>query len=761
MGVWSEHDDSITESKADLKEARAGFYDRLAQHRPVDGIITLGNEALFTVLGHSGIMKHRGHVGDYDGIPVMPTIALGAVDRNPHQAIMLQGDIAAMYRTVYDVEVEEDEPKTVRVVHTQERVDELLAALSSAEACAWDLETSGFDELVPGAFVVSLAVTLLEGKQMRTWVLPVAHPGYHWADGWYEPLHRISTAMCKVPTRIAHNAKFDCRWMCQVGCPVPVNFDTMLAAHILDENRPKGLKPLATFLLDAKPWDIKINNGKGQPPWYEQYPLKEILRYNALDTWHTMRLYRLFKEQIEEDPRVARLFYKLIMPASQSLVHIERHGAYVDQEALIQGADYVRKQLARIHRRLMRDVPEEYAESVNFNPSNFLRWWLYDYLQVPITKVGKIGPSVSEQTLSHIKDSHRVIPLLLERVRWQKYESSFFNPYQALVTEDSRLHTTFKLAGTVTGRLSSGKADSDKVTGSRASTMRGINIQQVPREPLVRGIFSAPPGWTFVESDYSQIELRIAAELSGERTMRKLYALGEDIHMAMAVQLTGKPTSQITKEERKKAKAVNFGFLYGMGWRKFIETAWEKYELTVTEIEAQHARKAFFDQFPDLLPWHGRQRRLVHKFQRVQTPLGRIRHLPDIASHEQGVVNEAERQAINSPVQAMASDMCLLSLVLLDREFRRRGFKAIPIGTVHDAINFEVPNDELPDVLPLIKTTMENPPLKKLFDYELSIPLVADLQIGKHWGSNTPVPEEAFGSRRTMKEWLNVRSSHN
>jgi DNA polymerase-1 len=345
-------------------------------------------------------------------------------------------------------------------------------------------------------------------------------------------------------------------------------------------------------------------------------------------------------------------------------------------------------------------------------------------------------------------------------VRWQKYESSFFNPYQALVTEESRLHTTFKLAGTVTGRLSSGKADSDKVTGSKASTMRGINIQQVPREPLVRGVFSAPPGWTFVEADYSQIELRIAAELSGERTMRRLYALGEDIHMAMAVQLTGKPASQITKEERKKAKAVNFGFLYGMGWRKFIETAWNNYDLAVTEIEAQHARKAFFDQFPDLLPWHGRQRRLVHKFQRVQTPLGRIRHLPDIVSHEQGVVNEAERQAINSPVQAMASDMCLLSLVLLDREFRRRGYRAAPIGTVHDAINFEVPDDELSDVLPLIKTTMENPPLKKLFDFELSIPLIADLQIGQHWGSNTPVPEEAFESRRTMKDWLNVRSNH-
>jgi DNA polymerase-1 len=276
---------------------------------------------------------------------------------------------------------------------------------------------------------------------------------------------------------------------------------------------------------------------------------------------------------------------------------------------------------------------------------------------------------------------------------------------------------------------------------------------------LVRGIFGAPEGFSFIEADYSQIELRIAAEVSGEPTLRQLYARGEDVHMAMAIRMTGKPASRVTKEERKKAKAVNFGFLYGMGAVRFIKTAWDKYGLKVTLEEAEAARNAFFQQFPELLKWHANQRRLVRKYQRVQSPLGRIRHLPDITSPDKGVRGEAERQAINSPVQAMASDMCLLSMVLLHRAFIRRGLKSIPIGTVHDAINFEVPNEELMVVIPLIKKTMENPPLQRFFGYSLNIPLVADIGVGRAWGKSNTIPGEYLGSRRALQEWLDENTA--
>jgi DNA polymerase-1 len=286
---------------------------------------------------------------------------------------------------------------------------------------------------------------------------------------------------------------------------------------------------------------------------------------------------------------------------------------------------------------------------------------------------------------------------------------------------------------------------------------------------LVRGVFGAAPGWAFVEADYSQIELRLAAFLAQERTMLSLYASGQDIHMAMAMRMTGKPAHLVTAEERKKAKAVNFGFLYGMGWAKFIHTAFANYGVIVTEEESRAFRKSFFDQFPDLLPWHARQRRLAMQFKRVETPMGRIRHLPDIDSSNPEVRSEAERQAINSPVQGFASDMALLSLVHTSRLFRRVGIQAYPIGAVHDAVNFEIRIDDLPVALPLIKQTMENLPLDRLFDINLTVPIVADLKVGSHWGGATEIPAKLLKVRggdgdkadTELIEWLAEEMHYN
>lgn len=749
-------------SKTDLKEFREAWTDNVNSHQP-EAVLALGNEALFVSTGHLGIMKWRGQY-EHDGLrPIMPTIALGAVERNPSQIQLLYADIRALYAVVHGQERNADaKPSKISVVSDESKLERFQADAGLACAVAFDLETSGFDELAEGAFIVSAAFTFLfEDGSKTCWAIPLQHRNSQCRSNWDSIIRRATSACRRIPVRIAHNAKFDCRWLVQFGADLPCNFDTMLAAHLLDENRFKGLKPLAQMLLDAPPWDIAITTGKHAPPWYTQHLLKDILRYNAMDTWHTMRLYQRFDIELRNDHRLHKLFTKLVMPASQSLVHIERRGVYVHREDLNDAAEVVAKELTRIHDALMSYVPKGTDERlINFNPSNFLRWFLFDHLELPVIKEGKVGPSVSESVLSHLADTnpHPALDLLMDRVKWQKFQSSFINPYQELITGDSRLHTTFKLSGTVTGRLSSGKAEADKVTGSRKASLRGINLQQVPRDPLIRGLFGAAPGWAFIESDYSQIELRVAAEISGEPTLRQLYAQGQDVHMTMAMRMTGKPASQVTKEERKKAKAVNFGFLYGMGAAKFVSTAWDNYGLKVTLKEAEAARAAFFQQYTHLLKWHAQQRRLAHRNQRVQSPIGRIRHLPDIVSRDRAVVSEAERQAINSPVQAMASDLCLLSLVLLDRAFRKRGLLAAPIGTVHDAINFECPHDELDRVLPLIKRTMENPPLEQLFGYAPTIPIVADIGVGRAWGKSDEVPAELFASRRLLKEWINEQS---
>ncbi|QDP45210.1 DNA polymerase I [Gordonia phage Mayweather] len=746
-------------SKAMLRTLREDFAGEIIDRSDnLTGILTLGNEALFVATGHSGIMKWRGKELDHNGVPLMATISTAAVDRNPSQAALLKADCQAFVRMVTGTTPAAGTlPNKVRLATTRKLLDELIADIRAAEAVSFDLETDQFDEFADGAHIVCIGLTLLAGDgTMSCWAVPLCHRASRWTPKWQKVIQVLAAEMRNVPVRVAHNAKFDCRWMVHFDAPVSCNFDTMLAHHILDENDRHGLKHLARVLLAAPEWDIQISNGKNAEPWYEQHPLKEIVKYCALDTWHTMRLYQRFSAQLAEDPLAHRLLTKLVMPASQSLVHIERRGVYVDPAKLDESTSQVRSELERLEDRLNTFVPRDAPYPTNWNPSNFLRWLLFEYLEMPVIESGKTGPSTKEEVMMHLADmGYPIAQVLLERVKWQKFNSGFIVPYNELITPDSRLRTTFKLHGTVTGRLSSGKPDEEKVTG--AKKLRGVNLQQVPRDPVIRGVFGAAPGWTFVEADYSQVELRIAAELAQEPTMLGLYSRGEDIHMAMAMRMTGKPASDVTKEERKKAKAVNFGFLYGMGATKFISTAYSNYGVEVTEQEAKDFRNAFFDQFPMLQRWHARQRRLAHKYKRVQSPLGRVRHLPDIVSDDRGVVSEAERQAINSPVQATASDLCLLSLVLLDRKFRKMGLKASPIGTVHDAINFEVPDDELEVVLPLIKQTMENLPTRQLFDYEFTVPIVADVALAQTWGNKEEIPTEVINDSDALQMWLRER----
>lgn len=721
-----------------MRNMREVFDRKLARLSDPTCVLALGNESLYVTTGHSGIMKYRGREFERGRHLVIPSVAPQAVERNPRNKPLLEADIQAAVRWIKGEKLELT-PAKVLVVNTKERLKQLISELHDCEVIAFDLETDSFDELRDGAFVVCMAITTRhKGPESDLcWVIPLCHKASPWRSEWKRVLQRVARAARKVPIRIAHNAKFDCRWLVQFDAPISSNFDTMLAAHLLDENRPKGLKALARILLGAPEWSINLASGKKAKPWYLQYPLWVTLKYCALDTWYTMKLYDIFSTDLQSDTRASALFNNLIMPCSQSLVHIERKGIYVDQKKLEEAKNVVEWELSEIHSALEEFVDEEDIPDgmkMNWNAStNFLKWFLFEHLGLqPVAYTDTGALSTAEGVMKHLAKEHEAAGYLAERVKWNKMNTSFVKPYKELVGKDSRLRTTFNLAGTVTGRTSSGKADKDKVTG--ATDIKGVNLQQVPRDPLIRGVFGAPEGSFLIEADYSQIELRIAAELARERTMLSIYSRGEDIHMAMAQRLTGKPVDEITKLERTQAKSVNFGFLYGMGPDKFTEQAFKNYGLDLTEEEARAFRKAFFQQFPDLLKWHARQRRLAHKYARVQSPFGRVRHLPDIHSRDLGVVAEAERQAINSPVQATGSDLCLLSLALLDRAFRKRELTASPIGTVHDSILFECPEEEVKTVVPLIKRTMENPPTRKLFGYELQVPLVADVAVVERWG---------------------------
>jgi DNA polymerase-1 len=538
-------------------------------------------------------------------------------------------------------------------------------------------------------------------------------------------------------------------------------FDTMLAVHLLDENVLKGLKPQAQMRLGVEPWGVDTKS-------LLEMPIGEVLEYNFLDSYYTYLIYLQVKEELKQQPRLARIMQLEYKPANRDLITTEQRGMYIDKKRLVERLPQKRADLGIVEAAIAEWLPDRESQDwprdakgrpleVNFNASNFARWFLFEWLHLPVYARGKekddgsLGaPSMAAEALKVLGEApnpHPVLKLMLERAGLQK-DLTFLEAFERLADEESRIRTTFKLGGTVTGRLASGKEDASKFSG-RTSLIKGFNAQQVPRDPFIRGIIGATPGWVWAEADYSQIELRIAAFAAHERNMIRMYNEGADIHMETTIAVTRLPRHKITKELRKKiGKPINFGFLYGMGWSKFIETAFNNYGVRFSEQEARAYRKAYFELFPDLLTWHERQRRLVNIHGRVQSAIGRIRHLPDINSPERGVKAEAERQAINSPVQGLASDMAVMSMIKINETLRERGLddKAYCLGLVHDAVNFEIREDVVGEVLPIIKDSMEDMEnMRKKFGLNMTLPIIADLKVGTHWGDSIELePDQVY-----------------
>lgn len=752
-------------SNADVKACRKYLDEELAIVKP-KFVLCLGNEALLSLTGHSGITKYRGRVyEDSRGFDIIPTISPSAVNRNPGQRPGYIADLRLFANRVYGRANGIPEPEYF-IVDTKKKLNKLKQLLAQVTDIYFDVETTSDYYKEDGRIVTLSATCLIETKgstKRFVFALPLYHPESPWQYQHRSVLKFLKPELEAIPNGTAHNGPYDVKWMIQYGINIAFTFDTMLALHLLNENGLKGLKPAAQARLGVEPWGIDTSDLLNKP-------LDQILHYNVLDTWYMYHIKLQLVEELKAQPKVARVFKYIMMDGVNELLRSEMRGIWLDVERLKERTPIMQKKLDDIEHGILRaaklvdkqgnlktpDHPKGVEEwpiqkilktrgpvyhQPNFNASNFARWMLFDHLGLDVISRGKNkpdgspgDPSMAEDVMLELKGQHPVVDLMLERVSYQKILSSFFKPYAELYDENHRIHTNFKMAGTVTGRLSSGKADEDKVSTPRGK-LRGVNLQQVPRDPFVRGVFGAPRGYHFIEADYSQVELRLVAFASRDETMLHLYAIGADIHKATAASVLGIPESRVTSEDRKKAKAVNFGFVYGMGWKKFIETAFTKYGAVFTEEEAKAVRKAFFEHFNGLPRWHERQRRLVRKYGRVQSAIGRVRHLPDIYSPDPGVQAEAERQAINSPIQALGSDMAVLSMVEINRKFRKKGIRGYCLGLVHDAINYEIKDEDVPKALPIIKNTMEDTSLLyKKFGTHLDVPIIADVKIGNHWG---------------------------
>jgi len=668
-------------------------------------VLLLGNIALQGTLGHSGITKYRGKTLSKDGITYLPTFHPAAGLRKPDLIPVIKTDIGRWAKMVRGELITPREFRW-RLVNSSADLQECLTDISISKQISFDIETSDLDPRADNSAIYCLGI----GTPQCNWVVPFFYPGSKFSSNnlatkVYEAVH---TMVIKADEVIAHNGKFDNHWLrVHFGKGFPLTFDTMLAAYLLEENSPHGLKYLSSLYFEAPEYELP------QPVNPKEVSLEKLARYCAFDTYYTLALYSILKGELEKDRRINQVFRHLLMPASNLFEDVEGHGVYVDLPQMGKAEIHLSQQVQELESKLTELAGKE----VNWNSPQQVAKVLYSDLQLPIVAFTKTGnPSTSsEEALPYLLGAHPIVETLLqyrEKVKLTQFISSWKEKVDPVT---QRMHPTFKLHGTVTGRISCEEP----------------NLQQVPRDVEIRSLITAPPGWVLVEADYSQVELRVAACLAREEAMRRIFQTGGDIHTRTAMVITGLPADKIDKDMRKKAKAINFGFVYGMGSSKFKMYAKAKYGVSLTDDEAQEFRDRFFELYPELKNWHNRQREFVHNHGYVRTPIGRKRNLPGIASFDKAIRAEAERAAVNSPVQSAASDLNLFAAIRVAQTFPE---DVKIVATVHDAILMEVKEDRLNEILPQVKEIMEDrEAVAEKFGWDIPVPLEVEIKVGP-WG---------------------------
>lgn len=511
-------------------------------------------------------------------------------------------------------------------------------------------------------------------------------------------------------------------------------FDTLGSAAVLNENLPKGLEPQSMMELGVSKWGKReiIFGDKKRPP----SPLEDMLPYCGLDTAYAHMLYESHRLKLLDNVDLVNLYKKLLMPGLEAFLGMELNGIYVERENLERSEQEAEKKRKSLEIKLKDYVPVEFRETANFNSTPFLRSWLYGEKPyglglTPVKTTKKGLPSTDEASL--LEQDHPAVHILLE---WRALGKnlSFFAQWREWMDSDWRLHPQYNMFGTVTGRRSCSRP----------------NLQQVSRDPSVRSCIGAPKGRVFLEVDFSQIEVRLAAEVSGDETLISIFQEKRDPYIIYAAFMLGKKETEVTKEERQKAKIAVLGFLYGMGAPKFVRYAKEQYGVDFTPEEAVEFREAYFDLFPGLKSYHEFSRKYANKRRMVQSMFGRIRHLPQILSRDQYVAGQAERQAINFPIQSVGGDITLSALIEIYAKIKEHKDEIIVVGDIHDALLFEINEDVWGNWAKMIMETMESPSLLKEFGVEISVPVVVEAKLGRTWGGGTEFTLEELNAGKEI-----------
>lgn len=511
-------------------------------------------------------------------------------------------------------------------------------------------------------------------------------------------LKHIKEAKAKV---VFQNGKFDTLFLeHHLGVKIPISEDIMLMGTAFDLVAEHGLKKMAQAYLGVPDWDIKKKEKLSGDK-------DTIVPYLRCDVKYTWQLFQYFSNQMTN--KQMKIYRDLLRPAYRAYRDIERNGLYLDLDAL----EEVKKRYNTEEKQLLKQLKAHH--NINWNSSTQVAHAFFDIEHMPVLKKTPKGvPSTSADVLKKLAMQEYELPKLLMQYKDVATRNKMFLNRWKDDCYESRIHPSFNLTNVVSGRTS----------------CNNPNLQQVPRTKDIRGLFSGAPGMILFEADYSQLELRIAAHYAQDKTMLRIYREGGDIHTETAKLFTG--GREPTKEERGKAKAVNFGFLYGMQAKKFVEYAMNSYGQTFTPTEAEHVRNLFFAKYNRLLPWHTEQELLCEMQGGVSNMFGRFRKLPLIYSDNKWERASAARRAINTPVQGSGSDLLISAVTQINKELKGIAW----IGaTVHDSIIGECHIEDKDFVDETIRRIMLHPKVLDDFGVELRVPLDVDIGWGP-WGTH-------------------------
>jgi len=591
-------------------------------------------------------------------------------------------------------------------VLTDNQLNNWLSRISAAALVSIDTETTGLDPMTARLVGISLSV-----EAHRAAYIPVGH-NYAGAPRQLAP-DRVLAALkdwmqSTQHRKVGQNLKYDRHVFANHGVLLSgVEHDTLLQSYVLESHQSHDMDSLAARHLGVKTitYDEVTGKGASRIP-FEQVAVERATEYSGEDADVTLQLHRTLYPQVEQDLKLANVYRAIEMPVMEVLFTMERQGVLLDARLLeIQGKELGEKMI-----ELENRVHQEAGQPFNLNSPKQLQEILFERKGLPVKKKTPGGQSsTDEDVLQELALDHPLPKLILEYRGLAKLKSTYTDKLPKMVNPSTgRVHTNYAQAVAVTGRLASNDPNLQNIPVRTAEGRR------------IREAFIAPPGSVIVSADYSQIELRIMAHLSQDKSLLKAFAAGEDVHRHTASEIFGVDSATVASEQRRYAKVINFGLIYGMSAFGLAS------QLGIERSAAQQYMERYFQRYPGVKEYMERTRETARDRGYVETVFGRRLYLPEIRSGNGARRQGAERAAINAPMQGTAADLIKLAMIAVHNWIATSQIKSQLIMQVHDELVLEVPKGELEAVIVELPRLMGNVA-------KLDVPLVVDVGAGPNW----------------------------